>query len=197
MPEIGADIRDNMGDGISEKNGNYSELTGLYWIWKNRLCIQKDEDYYGLTHYRRFLNLSEDDLLRLQDNDIDAMLPFPMPYAPNIGAHHRRYLSEKEWKTGIQALRECSSEYAETFDEVLEQEYLYNYNIILAKRKVLEEYCAWLFPILFRAEEINDPKGRKSPDRFIGYLGENLETLYFNYHKDHLWITYAGCGFLV
>ena len=84
-----------------------------------------------------------------------------------------------------------------TFDEVLEQEYLYNYNIILAKRRVLEEYCAWLFPILFRAEEINDPKGRKLPDRFIGYLGENLETLYFNYHKDRLWITHTGCRFLV
>ncbi|MCI8951563.1 MAG: DUF4422 domain-containing protein, partial [Lachnospiraceae bacterium] len=27
-------MRDNLGDNISEKNGNYSECTALYWMWK-------------------------------------------------------------------------------------------------------------------------------------------------------------------
>lgn len=194
---LNADFQDNTGDNISEKNGNYSELTGLYWMWKNYLRTQDDKDYYGLCHYRRLFDLSEDDLLRLGDHDIDAVLPFPMPYDPNIEAHHKRYLSDEEWTAVLDALRELCPEYAEAFKGVLAQEYFYNYNIILAKRSVLDEYCTWLFPLLFRIEELNDPKGGKVPNRFIGYIAESLETLYFMYHEKRLHIAHAGCIFLI
>ena len=59
-----ADIVDCDGENISEKNGNYSELTALYWIWKNRLLTKAADngtEYYGLAHYRRILELSKDD----------------------------------------------------------------------------------------------------------------------------------------
>lgn len=195
--EMYADVKDDKGDNISDKNGNYSELTGLYWLWKNRLRVRDDDDYYGLVHYRRLLDLSDDEILRLKDNDIDVVLPYPMPYTPNIEAHHRRYLSDDEWVAVRKALSELHPEYARAFDDILRQEYFYNYNIILAKRKVMDEYCAWLFPVLFRIEEINDPEGKKLPNRFIGYVGENLETLYFMYHRNNLRIAHIGCRFLL
>ena len=74
---------------------------------------------------------------------------------------------------------------------------LYNYNIVLAKGKVLDEYCRWLFPLLFRIEEINNPDGNKEPNRYIGYVGETLETLYFMYNKDKLKIAHTGCRFFI
>lgn len=194
-----ADILDNVGDNISDKNGNYSELTGLYWIWKNRIQnhYYGDDCYYGLVHYRRMLELSDDDLLRLRDNDIDVILPYPMPYEPNIEEHHKRYLSDAEWNAVLQALEELQPEYAEAFNLILKQDYLYNYNIVIAKSTIIEEYCSWLFPILFRIEELNDPKEEKEPNRYIGYVGETLETLYFMYNKKRFRIAHTGCRFLV
>lgn len=192
-----AELNDAAGDNISDKNGNYSELTGLYWIWKNALPGLEDGSYCGLAHYRRMLELSEDDLLRLADNEIDVVLPYPMPYEPNIEAHHLRYLSDSEWNAVLQALKELQPDYAQAFKDILKQGYFYNYNVILAKKDVLDDYCSWLFPLLFRIEEINDPNKEKEPNRYIGYVGETLETLYFMYNKNGLNVSHAGCRFLV
>ena len=193
-----ATIVDNKGENISERNVNYSELTGLYWIWKNKLCAPALSDaeegqYYGLLQYRRMLVFSDDDLLRLRDNDVDAVLPYPMPYEPNIHAHHERYLKDADWTALLTALRELQPEYADYFPQVLEQQYLYNYNVILAKKAVLRDYCAWLFPILERTEELSDPKGSERADRYIGYMGETLETLYFMKNAAELNIVHTGC----
>lgn len=197
-----ANIIDNKGENISEKNVNYSELSALYWIWKNKLCktgIPEGEEgqYYGLAQYRRMLVFSKDDLLRLPDNDVDVVLPYPMPYEPNIHAHHERYLKEVDWNALLTALREMQPEYAEYFPLVLEQQYLYNYNVILAKKPVLREYCEWLFPILERTEELSVPKGSDRSDRYIGYMGETLETLYFIKNAERLNVVHTECKLYV
>jgi len=197
-----ADILDNKGENISKKNANYSELTGLYWVWKNKLCVTGNEDaesnqYYGLAQYRRMLNFSDDDLLRLSDNDVDAVLPYPMPYEPNIHAHHERYLKDVDWQAVLSVLRELQPEYADAFPEILEQQYLYNYNVILAKKAVFRDYCEWLFPILKQTEELSDPKGCDRADRYIGYIGESLETLYFIKNREKLNIVHTECKLYV
>ena len=69
--------------------------------------------------------------------------------------------------------------------------------IILAIKPVLADYCNWLFPVLERVEELSVPKGADRADRYIGYMGEVLETLYFLYHKNDLHIVHTGCKFLV
>ena len=197
-----ADLTDDKGENISEKNCNYSELSGLYWIWKNKLCAEGTPDgnegqYYGLAQYRRMLVFSEDDLLRLPDNDVDAVLPYPMPYEPNINAHHKRYLKDVDWNALLTALKELQPKYADAFPSILEQQYLYNYNVILAKKSVLREYCEWLFPILERTEELSVPKGCDRADRYIGYMGETLETLYFIKNRDRLNVVHTECKLYV
>ena len=50
-------LGDDTGDTISEKNRYYSELTGIYWVWKNTR-----QDIVGSVHYRRFLTQKDEPL---------------------------------------------------------------------------------------------------------------------------------------
>ena len=47
-------LNDSKEDSISHKNEIYSELTGWYWIWKN-----KKHDFIGTSHYRRYFTQYE------------------------------------------------------------------------------------------------------------------------------------------
>ena len=189
-----ADVTDDSGDNISCKNVNYCELTALYWIWKNRLpkTAEGKGKYFGLFHYRRWLDIGNEDLGRIFNNDIDVVLPFPTMHEPDIRRHHARYVQEGDWAAMLQALGELAPEYYEAYERILSQEYLYNYNILIAKTDVFRGYCEWLFPILERVEELSMPKGSERADRYIGYLGENLLTLYFMYHMEELNMVCTG-----
>lgn len=213
--QVGADLaesricryRDNIGENISYKNVNYCELTALYWVWRNLLsgsameCGGNEEneekkEYYGLFHYRRRLDIRDDDLLRLGSNHVDAVLQFPTIHEPDIGEHHMRYIQNRDWDAVRYALEELQPEYAGAFPDILKQPYFYNYNMVVAKREVLGHYCSWLFPVLERTEELSNPKGWERADRYIGYIAESLMTLYFLYHREDLRIYHAGRSML-
>lgn len=48
---------DNTGENISDKNQYYSELTGIYWVYKNQ-----STDIIGTCHYRRFFTAKSEPL---------------------------------------------------------------------------------------------------------------------------------------
>ena len=193
-----AEELDNEGENISEKNGNYCELTVLYWMWKNRINMEKDDSaYYGLFQSRRLLNIKDTEIQWILEKAPDAILPFPTLHEPDIREHHERYIKEEDWNAMVQALYELQPDYAKAFGKLLRQPYFYNYNMIIAKKKVLQDYCGWLFPILERTESLSKPRGCDREDRYIGYLGESLMTLYFLYHAKQLKIFHTGRIMLV
>ena len=193
-----AEYTDHTGENISWKNSNYCELTALYWIWKNVLNKQDEDDgYCGLFQYRRMLHIESGDIGRIFENQPDVILPFPMLHEPDIREHHTRYMKEEDWHAMLQALEELRPDYLDTFQKLLKEPFLYNYNIAIAKTKILKDYCSWLFPILERTEELSSPKGWERSDRYIGYLGENLMTLYFRHHAKRLKIVHVGRVMLV
>lgn len=175
---LNTEFIDSTGDNISDKNSNYSELSVLYWAWKN-----SNKPVIGLEHYRRFLRVSEADLLMLLNGEVDAVLPYPMIYTPSISQQRKRWISDSDWSATLTALKELAPEYFARIGEIDFQPYYLNYNMLIARKEVLDEYCEFLFPVLERIEELTD--GANRHDRYIGYIGEYLCTLYFLVKEKH------------
>ena len=190
-----AKCRDNIGENISAKNPNYCELTATYYAWKN-----SNADYKGLCHYRRIFDLTQKelDLVFAGADSADVILPYPSIYYPSVEAEHSRYVKDSDWLAMCRALEEVTPEYYAYYKENFEKEqYFYNFNMLIAKKEVFDDYCGVLFSVLERTEQLTLPKGWERKDRFAGYLGENLTTLYFLKNKDKLKIVHAGKKWLV
>lgn len=197
-----SDIRDDTGENISAKNVNYSELSAMYWVGKHGTCGAvggdgaasgcETKDYLGLFHYRRVLDVTEEDLYRIKNHDIDVILPYPTIHYPSADEHHKRYLKASDWEAMVRSVKEISPEYAKKLEEIFLQPYFYNYNMFIARKRIFKEYCDWVFPILERTEELSTPKGSERADRYIGYLGESLTTLFFMYHRNDYRMAHTG-----
>lgn len=182
-----SELKDDIGEHISYKNKNYSELTATYWVWKNTNKI----DYKGICHYRRILTISQNEMKALQQNNINVVLPLPFVCYPDTSGQYERYISEDDFRVLQQAVQEVAPEYANAMTEILGNQYLYNYNMFLADRHTYTMYCEWLFLILDKVEQIVLEKMPERADRYIGYLGEVLTSVYFLYNKERLKIAHG------
>lgn len=186
------ELNDMTGDNISEKNPVYCELTGLYWMWKNMITQDRLDDYFGLYQYRRVLDIDEDDLKRIAGDDADVVLPYPMIHVPDIREHHGRYTNEAEWELLLEAVRQLSPEYMDAYEEIFSGQYFYNYNMFLARGKVVDELCNFMFPAFFRLEELCRTNGIVPAKRYIAYFGESMMTWFFMKNSDRLRIVHTG-----
>ena len=165
--------RDDDGINISELNPYFSELSGLYWGWKN-LC----DDYIGLAHYRRHFELHRNlaDVWRgvLTDSDIKPYLGKIKIFIPTkrkyyietLYSHyaHTHFASELDMTRAIVA--EKYPEYLRNFDKVMKRSWGYMFNMLIARRDCLNEYCEWLFDILFELKRQSDGKRERQLSEF-------------------------------
>lgn len=188
-----ADINDAAGDNISHKNALYCEETALYWMWKNML-ENKDcnNDYYGIFQYRRILNITDEDLMHAYAADVDVILPYPMIHVPDINEHHTRYTNEQEWDMLLKAMEELHPEYMEDYENIFSGQYMYNYNMFVGKKEVIREFCEWIFPVMFRTEELCEINNIPFCKRYIAYFAESLTTWYFLHNASRLNIKHTG-----
>ena len=174
--------RDNEGDNISAKNPHYCELTGLYWAWKNT-----EADYIGLAHYRRHFAggkrwmkkdkriISEAEITPLLQRT-NVLLPKPRHYwietnySQYAHAHHQLDLDLTR-----QILQEKYPGCVPAFDATMQRRSGHRFNMFVMKRELFDQYCAWLFDILFALESRLDISSyNKNDSRVFGFVGERL-----------------------
>lgn len=175
-------VRDEGGeDQISDKNGTFCELTGLYWMRRNA-----DGDAIGLAHYRRhFMAEKGKDawssvLTQAQAERLlggyDALLPKKRHYVieTNWSQYaHAHY--EQDLITTREVLGALCPEYVPAFDETMKRRSGHRFNMMLMRRAQFEQYCDWLFPILFELERRIDIKDYDAYNRRVfGFIGERL-----------------------
>ena len=173
--DILCEIRDDTGENISARNRTFCELTALYWIWKHDIHA-----YTGLSHYRRrFLIRAEEIVSRLQICDV--ILPPPYYFRMDLTEEYQRYHIGSDLAMLRDVLSDIDSPTAKTLDTVLKQNMLIPYNMFIAGRLFLNDYCQWLFPILFELEKRleTELKERNAyQKRIFGFLSERLLTAY-------------------
>ena len=183
---------DNVGNNISEKNKQFCELTALYWIWKNA-----SEDIVGLVHYRRHFILPENWLERMEENNIDVILPVPLYVHPSVEVNYCSRHVKANWDNMILYLQEnCPEDYSAA-KEFFRNVGIYSpCNMIIVRKKVLDELCQWLFPILFYVAERGGILEDSYQNRYPGFLSERLITYFFEKNRDRFKMVYADKNFM-
>jgi hypothetical protein len=169
-------LGDNTGENISEMNCYYSELTGVYWIWKN----YSDADYVGVCHYRRYLINEKGNMFNetefeniLKDYDIITSKRLKYDYTYYDGyadAHNIDDLIE----TG-KVIKEKYPEYYDNFNRLVHLNESYFGNIVVTSKKLFDEYTSWLFDIFLEVQkriEINSYDDYHK--RVFGFISEFL-----------------------
>lgn len=179
--------KDNTGENVSLKNPYFCELTGLYWAWKNL-----NADYIGLAHYRRhfmytkksnndkFLNVltykEASDLL--EKNDV--ILPKKRNYIiETLYNHYKHTMYVEPLDETRNIIKKLYPDYLDEFDNLKKRRSAHMFNMFIMKKEIFDDYCKWLFDILFELEKkVDNTQYDNFHARFYGRISELLLDVY-------------------
>lgn len=171
-------LRDDSGENISNLNASFCELTGLYWAWKNL-----EANYIGLVHYRRHFSIKGkkgfENILTYKElepylNKINVFVPNKRKYyIETLYSHytHTHYSCQLDETRKI--ILEKYPQYIKSYDTVLNRTYGYMFNMMIMKKDWLNDYCQWLFDILFELKKRFFMQGLSDfQNRYYGRISE-------------------------
>lgn len=184
-------IRDHTGNNIAKYNSLINECTALYWIWQNGIG-----EYIGLNHYRRVFESEINIGWPLQDveafillHKYDVIVARAVAFqgysvAAMLSVEICKEAFEASWKELNLIFETKSVDEKLAFQKVMEESIIFPCNMFITKRTRMNEYCEWLFPILFQLIDRVEVKEEWDTysKRVIGFWAERLFTvwLYFS-----------------
>lgn len=181
-------LYDNVADNISDLNKEFCELTAYYWLWKN-----SKDDIIGVCHYRRYfgssqknLLLSDDKYILSKDEIVSSLDSYDLiiPKKTMLGSltifwqyYKCHYVKDILYIRDI--IEKKYPEYISSFDMVMNQTTFYSYNMLITKKAIFNDYCEWLFNVLFDLKEnIDLSRYSTYQKRLFGFLSERLFTVW-------------------
>jgi len=184
-------LGDDSGDNISTKNPYFSELTGVYWAWKNL-----NSDYIGLVHYRRYFGNGKknkntfDNILSTKEieellEETDVILPKKRNYyIETLYSHYKNTLYIEPLDQTEKIINELYPEYTQYFKLLHKRTSAHMFNMFIMKKSFFHKYCQWLFSILFELEKrIDVSQYDPFHSRFYGRISELLLDIWIETNK--------------
>mgnify|MGYP000045857926 CR=1 FL=1 len=205
-------VHDDMGSvSISDKNARFCELTALYWIWQN--LNNFDEKYIGLAHYRRYFFFPPEppvhahytstefldgvitepklwDHITEQLSNDKLIIPIPVSFSHadlNIKTQYIFAHNESDWLVLENTIAEMYPEYQPAFNRFSQTDELSGYNMFIGPKDFIQQYCMWLFPLLFAMEPHIAHKEDAYQNRVFGFMAERLQNVYILHHQIPTW----------
>lgn len=178
-------LGDHTGDNISAKNPYYSELTGLYWIWKNRV----DADYIGFCHYRRYFLNTDGNLMSESEyenilSEYDVMIAKPQTSQFSYRTVYDRSHDIRNLDRTAAVIRQLYPDYYDDFQDVITGNLCYIGNIFVAPRSLFCAYCQWLFTLFSALErQVNPESYDDYHKRVFGFLSEQLLFVWIKHNR--------------
>ena len=214
--------KDNTGENISTRNATHSELTSLYWAWKNNVFA--DSEFVGLCHYRRYFLaqkplFSRTGFYRYKQitpafernasklpatvaklfRSVDIITTKPFSARNEKGKlslidQYAYYHHVEDWDLLQDTIREICPAYLPSFMQYEQQGYFFQFNMFIAKKQLFDEYMHWMMKIIEHLEQVLPPRQDPYQSRAIAFLSERLLGLYIHHH--HLKNTWLPVGYL-
>ncbi len=202
------DVGDDTGDNISTKNDTFCELTALYWIWKNTSGqdyvgifhyrrhmnlspVETKENEWGMSEYEaideKYLAINQLNLSGAKSflEGYDLVLPHKWDVR-NSGSKSMYDHFDKgadhnisDYDLALEILTRRHPSYAAFARKVNIGKSGYFTNMFIMRRNIFDEYCEWLFDILFELEkEIDVSNYSVQERRILGFISEWLFNIY-------------------
>ena len=133
-------LRDDTGENIAEWNPVFSENTGIYWVWKNTRS-----EITGVCQYRRRIKVPEGAF-----DAYDAVVCHPIRLSATLSQQYSFFHSPKDIDLTTEIIEKYFPDYFSTWSKVLSAHTLYYSNCFVLRRELFDDYCAFLFGILFK-----------------------------------------------
>lgn len=181
-------LTDDTGQNISDRNKDFSECSAIYWVWKNR----GDKDYTGCFHYRRHLDIAEDDLLAAKSSGVDLINTIPCLVYPNIRKFFAdSFLFDKDLELALEGVEKLHPEYLRSVLHVLDGHYYLANNIMIMKTTWFNRMCQFVFDVLLYVDNHYRAEGLVKEDRYAGYIFELLYSVFVFHHAKEMKIAFA------